>query len=81
MLLSWTDRKLFCSVLSMLSPSGSFVPLRSARQHGRLLRENRLTGALPANLTQMSALRMLYAAIAILYLLLLSIRAPLFAGT
>jgi hypothetical protein len=48
-----------------------------------LLRENRLTGTLPANLSQMSALQMLYAAIAILYLLLLllSTCAPLFAGT
>ena len=70
--------------LSIQSPIGfgtRSCALRSARLCDRLLRENRLTGALPANITQMSALRMLYAAIAIRYLLRLSTRALLFAGT
>jgi hypothetical protein len=76
---SCSARKRFGSAVHAVAIG--LVRARSARQCGRLLRENRLTGALPANISQMSALRMLYAAIAILYLLLLSTCAPLFAGT
>ena len=76
---SWTAQKRFGSAVHFVTIE--LVRARSARHCDRLLRENRLTGALPADITQMAALRMLYATTVTRYLLRLSTPALLFAGT